>query len=362
LTNYYAPASGLTGTALQAALHNIIDDHVVIDYNTVGDVMRIIDEAANDSSAVRLLYSNANLPKTSFSWNREHVWPRSDGVGDEGADFSDIHHLFPCKDSVNSLRSNFPFDVTSGSTTSDPFAPESRLDGNSWEPLDRDKGVVARALLYMMTRYDGSDVLSSDLVLANSTGPVGTHGVLSTLLGWHAAHPPTDYERSRNNAIYSGVTISGILRAQGNRNPFIDFPQFADGIYLNTTAQSFNKWQLQRFTFAQLQNTATSGPNGDLDNDGSSNYFEFLLGGNPNAGTDEPLAVTRSGNNLTLTFRRPKGITEQARIEVSGNLVNWIPVLGWQAGSVITDELDYERIDYTLPITPEHKFYRVVFE
>jgi endonuclease I len=362
LTNYYAPASGLTGTALQAALHNIIDDHVVIDYNTVGDVMRIIDEAANDSSAVRLLYSNANLPKTSFSWNREHVWPRSDGVGDEGADFSDIHHLFPCKDSVNSLRSNFPFDVTSGSTTSDPFAPESRLDGNSWEPLDRDKGVVARALLYMMTRYDGSDVLSSDLVLANSTGPVGTHGVLSTLLAWHQAHPPTDYERSRNNAIYSGVTISGILRAQGNRNPFIDFPQFADGIYLNTTAQTFNKWQLQRFTFAQLQNTATSGPNGDLDNDGRSNYFEFLLGGNPNAGTDEPLAVTRSGNNLTLTFRRPKGITEQARIEVSGNLVNWIPVLGWQAGSVITDELDYERIDYTLPITPEHKFYRIVFE
>jgi len=362
LTNYYAPASGLTGTALQAALHNIIDDHVVIDYNTVGDVMRIIDEAANDSSAVRLLYSNANLPKTSFSWNREHVWPRSDGVGDEGADFSDIHHLFPCKDSVNSLRSNFPFDVTSGSTTSDPFAPESRLDGNSWEPLDRDKGVVARALLYMMTRYDGSDVLSSDLVLANSTGPVGTHGVLSTLLGWHAAHPPTDYERSRNNAIYSGVTISGILRAQGNRNPFIDFPQFADGIYLNTTAQSFNKWQLQRFTFAQLQNTATSGPNGDLDNDGRSNYFEFLLGGNPNAGSDEPLAVTRSGNNLTLTFRRPKGITEQADIEVSGNLVNWDPVPGWQAGSVITDELDYERIDYTLTITPEHKFYRVVFE
>ena len=362
LTNYYAPASGLTGTALQAALHNIIDDHVILDYNTVDDVMRIIDEAANDSSAVRLLYSNANLPKTSSSWNREHVWPRSDGVGDEGADFSDIHHLFPCKDSVNSLRSNFPFDVTTGSTTSDPFAPESRLDGNSWEPLDRDKGVVARALLYMMTRYDGSDVLSSDLVLANSTGPVGTHGVLSTLLAWHQAHPPTDYERSRNNAIYSGVTVSGILRAQGNRNPFIDFPQFADGIYLNTTAQSFNKWQLQRFTFAQLQNAALTGPNDDADGDGRSNYAEFLLGGNPNAGSDEPLAAARTGNNLTLTFRRPKGIPEQARIEVSTDLSTWTTVPGWETASVITDEGDYQRIDYTLSITLDGKFYRVIFE
>jgi endonuclease I len=351
----------LTGSALQTALHNIIDDHVIIDYNTVDDVMRIIDEAANDSSAVRLLYSNANLPKTSTSWNREHVWPRSDGVGDEGADYSDIHHLFPCKDTVNSLRSNLVFDE-GANINSDPFAPESFSDGNSWEPLDRDKGVVARALLYMMTRYDGSDVLSSDLILANNTSATGTHGVLSTLLAWHAAHPPTDYERNRNNAIYSGVNVSGIIRAQGNRNPFIDFPQFADAIFLSTAAQSFSKWQVQRFNFAQLQNSTLTGPGGDADGDGRSNYAEYLLGGNPNAGNDEPLAAARSGNNLTLTFRRPKGITEQARIEVSSNLSSWITVPGWEAASVITDEGDYQRLDYTLTITLDGKFYRVVFQ
>jgi endonuclease I len=361
LANYYAPAAGLTGTALQNALHNIIDDHVIIDYNTVDDVMRIIDEAANDSSAVRLLYSNANLPKTSSSWNREHVWPRSDGVGDEGADYSDIHHLFPAKDTVNSLRSNLVFDE-SANLASDPFAPESFKDGDSWEPHDRDKGVVARALLYMMVRYDGSDVLTTDLMLSDSTGATGTHGVLSTLLAWHKAHPPTDYERNRNNLIYSGVSISGITRGQGNRNPFIDFPQFVDGIYLNTATQSFNKWQLQRFTFAQLQNTTLTGPTGDLDGDGRSNYAEFLLGGNPNAGSDEPLAAARTGNNLTLTFRRPKGVTEQASIEVSSNLVRWDPVPGWETASVITDEGDYQRIDYTLTITLDGKFYRVVFE
>lgn len=361
LANYYAPAAGLTGSALQTALHKIIDDHVVIDYNTVDDVMRVIDEAANDSSAVRLLYSNANLPKTSTSWNREHVWPRSDGVGDEGADYSDIHHLFPAKDTVNSLRSNLVFDE-SANLDSDPFAPESFKDGDSWEPHDRDKGVVARALLYMMVRYDGGDVLTTDLMLSDSTGATGTHGVLSTLLAWHKAHPPTDYERNRNNLIYSGVSISGITRGQGNRNPFIDFPQFADALFLNSSTQSFNKWQVENFNFSQLQNSTLTGPNGDADGDGRSNYAEYLLGGNPNAGSDEPLAAARTGNNLTLTFRRPKGITEQARIEVSSNLASWTTVPGWETASVITDEGDYQRIDSPLTITLDGKFYRVVFE
>jgi endonuclease I len=365
LATYYAPASGLTGSALQTALHNIIDDHVIIDYGVIDDMMRVIDEASPDTNHVRLIYSNATLPKTSANisggWNREHVWPRSDGVGDDGPDYSDLHHLFPCKDTVNSLRSNDPFDVSTN-LHSDPFAPESWGDNDSWEPLNRDKGLVARALLYMMVRYDGGEALTTDLQLADNPSPVGTHGVLSTLRNWHKLYPPTDYERSRNNAIYGGVLVNGITRGQGNRNPFVDFPQFADALFLNATTTSFSKWQLQRFTIAQLQNSALTDPNGDADGDGRSNYFEFLLGGDPNAGSDEPLAAVRSGNNLTLTFRRPTGITEQARIEVSTDLINWTTVPGWEAASVITDEGDYQRLDYTLPITNDGKFYRVVFQ
>jgi endonuclease I len=369
IANYYSSAAGLLGTPLQNALHNIIDGHTVVDYGTVDEVMQVIDEDTITSANVRLLYSNASLPKTSANinggWNREHVWPRSDGVGDTGPDYSDIHHLFPCKDTVNSLRSNLPFDE-GANVNSDPFAPESFSDGNSWEPLDRDKGIVARAQLYMMVRYDGSDTDTVDLMLADNTSPTGTQGVLSTLLAWHRAHPPSDYERSRNNAIYSGVSVNGIVYAQGNRNPFIDFPQFADAIFLNATTQSFSKWQLQRFTLAQLQNTALTGPNGDLDGDGRSNHFEFLLGGNPAAGNDEPLVATRAGNQFTLSFFRPKGVAEQARIESSTTLVggSWTTVLNWQASSTITDLGDYERIDFTTPIPAGTGglFYRVVFQ
>jgi endonuclease I len=362
LTTYYSGASGLTGTALQTALHNIIDDHSVIDYNTAASVMRIIDEAPGSSDSVRLIYSNANLPKLSSQWNREHVWPRSDGVGEDGPDFSDLHHLFPSEASVNSVRSALPFDESTNQQSS-PFAPESFADANSFEPLDRDKGVVARALLYMAVRYDGSDALTSDLQLADNTSPTGTHGVLSTLLAWHRAFPPTDFERARNSAIYSGVQVNGIAYAQGNRNPFIDFPQFVDGIFVGSSAQSFSKWQLQNFTLAQLLNDAVSGPNADGDGDGRTNYAEYLTGGNPKSGIDPLLTINRSGGNLVISFLRPKGITEQTILQSSQTLgsTSWQAVANWQASASYLDMGDYEQVNVSFPASSA-KFWRVVFQ
>ena len=44
---------------------------------------------------------------------------------------------------------------------------------------------------------------------------------LPVLLQWHAEDPVTDYERHRN---------ATIRVAQGNRNPLIDFPEWAEHI------------------------------------------------------------------------------------------------------------------------------------
>ena len=91
-----------------------------------------------------------------------------------------------------------------------------------------------------------------------------------------------------------------------------------------------------------------------------------LLGGNPTAGNDEPVAVARAGNQFTLTFYRPKGVTEQARIESGSLLVggSWQTVPNWQSSSIITDLSDYERIVFTttVPGGAGGLFYRVVFE
>lgn len=370
LQTYYAPAQGLTGTALANALHQIIDDHTVIEYGNLGEIMKVIDEAESDDTAVRLLYSNANLPKSSFNigggWNREHVWPRSDGVNDDGPDYSDLHHLFPSKETVNSLRGNLPFDE-SDNLESDPFAPESFKDGNSWEPHDRDKGVVARALLYMMVRYDGAEALTSDLILGDSTGATGTHGVLSTLLAWHHAHPPTNYERSRNDAIYAGVAVGPTIYRQGNRNPFIDFPQFADAIFGSPGQYTFPRWQLDRFNFNDLADPAISGEDADNDGDGIDNYGEFLQNGDPSSGGDRFLEVLRSGNQLTLIFHRPKGAPEAPVLESSTTLLpgSWSEVVGWQANTTVTDLGSYEKLSYLTTINPaaeKRRIWRVVYE
>ena len=385
LVTYYAPAANLTGTTLQAALQNIIDDHVIVDYGNVDEVMQVIDQDAVNPNNVRLLYSNASLPKTAFvgaegtgnatSWNREHVWPRNDGVGDNGPDFSDLHHLFPAQVNVNSLRSSRRFAVITGTRVADPFAPESAADtldfannNASFEPLDRDKGIVARAMLYMMTRYDGSDALTTDLVLVNNPVFAGSdQGVRDTLLAWNRAYPPTDYERARNNAIYAGVKIGSTTYAQGNRNPFTDFPQFADAIFLGANATSFLKWQYQRFTLAQLAVDVTSGMSADPDADGRSNWAEFLFNGNPLSANDTPLSLTTAGNQVTITFHRPKGtqpVTANVQTATTLGAANFVNVVNWQASATVTDLGEYERVAYTTTLNPAEptRFWRVKFE
>jgi len=52
---------------------------------------------------------------------------------------------------------------------------------------------------------------------------VNINGNLSLLLEWNNQFPPLeDREAKRNNAIQN---------AQGNRNPFIDYPELADAIW-----------------------------------------------------------------------------------------------------------------------------------
>ncbi len=74
----------------------------------------------------------------------------------------------------------------------------------------------------------GCDVATLDLELNNdpqfATGSfIPEMGILDTLLAWNREHPVTDTERLRNQTIFNDF--------QGNRNPFVDFSEFADLIY-----------------------------------------------------------------------------------------------------------------------------------
>ncbi|GAA5151220.1 endonuclease I family protein [Nocardioides marinquilinus] len=223
---YYDSAEGLTGAALEAELHDIVSAGVTtLTYSEVWDGLQQTDADPDDPSSVVLFYQGTAHPASDHGggvdqWNREHLWAQSHGdFGTSPGPGTDLHHLRPTDVTVNSARGNLDFDEGG---TENAEAPGNYRDGDSWEPRDADKGDVARAILYMSMRYEGDDGWP-DLEVDDATGGSGPrHGRLSTLLGWNAADPPSAFEQHRNDVVFE---------LQGNRNPFIDHPEWADEIW-----------------------------------------------------------------------------------------------------------------------------------
>ena len=224
---YYNSASGKTGSSLKAALHEIIDDHTKLSYSAVWDALRHTDEDPNNRNNVILLYTGRSQNKTSNGgdvdqWNREHVWAKSHGdFGTSMGAGTDLHHLRPTDVSVNSARGNKDFD-DGGAAQKE--APDTFADSDSWEPRDEVKGDIARMIFYMAVRYEGdSGELDLEVSEKVSNGSAPLHGKLSTLKRWNELDPVDDFERNRNEVIFTDY--------QHNRNPFIDHPEWVEAIW-----------------------------------------------------------------------------------------------------------------------------------
>ncbi|MEU0652685.1 endonuclease [Streptomyces albogriseolus] len=224
---YYDAAAGKTGTALKSALHTIISDQTKLSYSAVWNALKVTDQDPNNSNNVILLYSGISRSKSLNGgdvgdWNREHVWAKSHGdFGTSTGPGTDLHHLRPEDVQVNSIRSNKDFDNGGSSFTN---SGGSLTDSNSFEPRDAVKGDVARMILYMAVRYEGTDGwpdLEPNDSVTNGTNPY--HGRLSVLKQWHQEDPPSAFEKHRNDVIYDSY--------QHNRNPFIDHPEWVESIW-----------------------------------------------------------------------------------------------------------------------------------
>ena len=238
---YYADvnaalANQATAADLRSAINGAISiNHNVLTYSEVWTALTQTDEDPMNSDNVILLYRGLSLAKFSNgsgsqssnpdNWNREHVWAKSHGFPSSSASaYTDIHHLRPTDISVNSSRGNLDFDYSDNALSE---APQNRVDGNSFEPRDAVKGDVARMTFYMDVRYEGADPQTPDLTLVDMLTSTGQPrlGKLCALLAWHVADPVDSYEQERNNRIYE---------FQGNRNPFIDHPEWVTQVFTNT--------------------------------------------------------------------------------------------------------------------------------
>ncbi len=233
---YYVGVEGLTGGDLKQALHEIIrrdhrfdlPSHTVILYGNVPAALLEIWRDPENPSNIQRVYSSSSVAAFDSSWNREHLWPRSRGVGETGADFSDLFHVVPADASVNTRRSNRYFDISDPADPgyvipAHPAAPQASMDGDSWQPPPDQRGDIARALFYMEVRYNGTDLDTTDLQLVSFPPSGERMANLNTLLLWHAEDPPDEIERARNDLIYANY--------QGNRNPFIDQPDLVTAIW-----------------------------------------------------------------------------------------------------------------------------------
>jgi endonuclease I len=229
-SGYYDGTESLSGEALKAKLQTISQrNQRIVGYRPTRPLIKQIDEDPANPDNVITIYARTSVPKANFAegpvevaWDREHVIPQ--GFGARGGEFarSDLHNLFPSIRFVNSARGHLYFDDSDEGAQEARFAPLASFDEDSWEPPEEIKGDMARVAFYMDTRYNGSDS-TKDISLGETPDmEQGIFAKLSTLLRWHREDPVSDEERRRNNLIFS---------AQGNRNPFVDRPEFVDKIY-----------------------------------------------------------------------------------------------------------------------------------
>ncbi|MFC2126735.1 endonuclease I family protein [Bacteroidota bacterium] len=238
---YYDSITNQTGKELKSVLHNIIKDHKEYPYTStstdVWDILKVADQDPNDSSMVIGIYSGFSMDAVEEynkgqGWNREHIWAKSRGdFGTSKGAGTDLHHLRAADISTNSTRNNRNFD-NGGDKYIDKtgfYNGETQSykndDNWSWQPRDEVKGDVARMMFYMTVRYEG-DADEPDLELIDSllhrSSKAPVHAMLSVLLEWHEMDSVNEAEKRRNDIIYS---------FQGNRNPFIDNPDWVSLIF-----------------------------------------------------------------------------------------------------------------------------------
>lgn len=230
--NYYSSIGDVKGKELGKQLHNLMDTtHTnYTSYSSLYNHWKNTGEASGNS--YKCIYSG----KMTSSANREHVWPQSHSNGLWGQSYggADILHLRPAVSSYNSARSNAPF----GEILGDNVKPRSisysgggasRYATKVFEPADAVKGDIARIIMYVYVHYStdfGGNTKSyyADLSLGDVLAPYYDDQCFKLLRKWNALDPVSEQEKTLNNYVQT---------VQGNRNPFIDHPSYADLIFGN---------------------------------------------------------------------------------------------------------------------------------
>lgn len=233
-TYYSGISSSATGDTLLSALRslNSTKRKATVGYSSMGTTPSgqfkytdyTTDSVKYDSNGQpygeRIVSFYSGNSTTSF--NREHVWPNSHGGN---VIENDIHMPRPTIASENGSRGN-------------SFYVEGKCSGTSgWDPAMESfgdatyRGDSARIIFYCMLVDTRLSLIEADSHSTSNSNKDYMMGRLSDLIKWNINYPVLDREQRRNE---------GAEYLQGNRNPFIDHPEYACKIWgsTNSTTQS----------------------------------------------------------------------------------------------------------------------------
>lgn len=238
--NYYNSIdTSLRGDDFRDKLANLITTtHTnYTSYAGLANAYKTTDAVPNKSGYITWFYTGTEVKFSGFGGkggqtNREHVWPKDGGsaFSETSECGSDAHHLRPTECNLNSTRGSKSFGEVEQSTqnvvnqnksasygdgTADSLCYTS---GSFFYPAAGYRGATARILMYVQTRWGNK----FNLQFVDGAGHSKTIGDFKTLMKWHLEELPTQEEINRNQAVYE---------IQGNRNPFIDHPEYAAYIY-----------------------------------------------------------------------------------------------------------------------------------
>lgn len=241
--DYYKDQDGLNGATLKTAMHDLIRKHRYLNFDQNTTARYWWDNYFKKTDwhpdgYYWDMYSSEKYKRyvDGAVQSREHCMPRSWwGKRDKYSSYDangDLFNLFPSDYTTNQAKSNLPLGEVGISKFDNGVSkvgmntyPEG-YKGTVFEPTDEYKGDFARVYFYMITCYEDyaydwrPDGLKT--MLSKGIYPGLQPWALDMLLKWSRNDPVSEKESNRNNEVY-------IL--QGNRNPFVDYPDLAEYIW-----------------------------------------------------------------------------------------------------------------------------------
>lgn len=267
---YYTGINTASTTFIGDLQNRIRNPYTVVDYSLFDETMvanfAFTDTAAGKKIATCVYTGERAMYTPPFAWtpttpfSREHTWCHSwmpTASSTTTQEYADQHHLFVVnQNNANGVRSNHPLgEVVNATSTYLLGSYGTDANGNLvYEPRESHKGNAARAILYMSVRYNGVNGLDwtfnrlNNVILPSLNEDPQD---LQLLLQWHNQDPPDAEEIARNDYIQS---------IQGNRNPFIDNPDWVSFIdFTNMTYKSGN-YTMATSKITDLQTTLAAFP------------------------------------------------------------------------------------------------------